>query len=154
MKKINHKVEHSELTNEIVENEMEFKDLIFEEKFSLICIDEFTEKIVFHNCIFEKEMLIYSCDFRKDLIFQNCIFQNKQKSFQLSVLTVFGDLIIQNCNFLSEIEIIDSTFKGKTVIKKSSFSGGINLFSGKTESFGNISFEGGLNIFRQNQHWL
>ena len=145
MKEKEMEILNEDLIDKIVYDKVVHLDTLFFGRFTYVCISEFSNEVIFSNCIFKKEMLIHSCDFTKDLIFKNCIFHDKA---QFGVMDIRGNLVFDNCKFLQNFEFIDSTIHGKSFFLKCKFTKGINLFSKDEDSFGNVAFEGGLNVFR------
>jgi hypothetical protein len=144
MKENKAEILNEDYIDKTIPDKVEFFDTLFHEKFGFTCVGEFSSDVIFFKCVFNKNMLIYSCDFSRDLIFNQCVF-NGHTNF--SVLDIKGKLVFKNCIFLEEFKFIDSTIHGNSIFTKCVFTKGINLFSHDKESFGNIAFEGGLNIF-------
>lgn len=144
MKEIQTEMLNEEFIDKLIKTKIEYSDTIFQRRFTFVCISEFSDDVNFDKCIFKNEMLIHSCDFTKNLFFENCIFYSK---IELSVLDIKENLVFNNCEFISNFKIIDSTIHGNTSFYKCKFKSGINLFSNDEDSFGNVAFEGGLNIF-------
>ena len=122
--------------------EIIIEGILFDQDVTFPCVDIESTSICISNCVFTGAVNIYSITSNDKFSIINTEFG----SLEIGSCYFKDSFIISECTFNKTLTFINSTFLGKTILKKNVYAEGINVFTPNTDNFGIIAFEGGLII--------